>query len=354
MTVNAPAMKWKASTSLFLLFCEIGLAFLSCSPRYHQYVSQYNFKSRDGAPDYSDLKYWAAHPHKRDPSDSVPFPLRFTTPDSTVDVFFLHPTTYTRKLKTDNFNADIDDASTNAKTDYSSILYQASVFNGQCRVFAPRYRQAHIAMYFHSDTNEAKLAFDSAYVDVKKAFEYYLNHFNQGRPIIIAAHSQGTTHAKRLLKDYFENQLLKNRLVCAYLLGMPIEQEYFTSLPVCKDSLSTGCYITWRTFRKGYESDRFVKRETTSVAVVNPLTWSADTAYAPKKLHKGAVLYKFDKVYLATNDAQVHGNMLWISKPRFPWGFLYLSRNYHPGDFNLFYLNIREDVKRRIGLFWKR
>ncbi len=41
-------------------------------------------------------------------------------------------------------------------------------------------------------------AFDLAYEDLKTAFENYLKHYNKGRPIIIASHSQGSLHALRL------------------------------------------------------------------------------------------------------------------------------------------------------------
>ena len=65
-----------------------------------------------------------------------------------------------------------------------------------------------------------KQALDFAYQDVKAAFEYYLKHYNNGRPIIIASHSQGTWHAESLLHDYFENDsTLRKRLVAAYLIG---------------------------------------------------------------------------------------------------------------------------------------
>jgi hypothetical protein len=105
------------------------LLFSSCSDKYLAYKSLYQFKSEDKKPDYSNLNYWAAHPLKWDPSDSIPKPLRKEKRDTLVDVFFLHPTMYTMKLKDSALNADIDDAYLNAKTDYSSILYQASVFN---------------------------------------------------------------------------------------------------------------------------------------------------------------------------------------------------------------------------------
>src|SRR5215831_3505878 len=108
--------------SRLLIFAVFAVLLNSCANKYEEYRSQYNFKSKDGTPDYSDLQYWAAHPLKWDPSDSVPRPLRDESRDSTVDVFFIHPTTYTEKMKRDN--ADIDDDYINAKTDYSAVLYQ--------------------------------------------------------------------------------------------------------------------------------------------------------------------------------------------------------------------------------------
>jgi hypothetical protein len=44
---------------------------------------------------------------------------------------------------------------------------------------------------------------------VKTAFLYYLQHYNNGRPIIIASHSQGATHGKRLLKEFFDGKELQ-------------------------------------------------------------------------------------------------------------------------------------------------
>ena len=119
------------------------LLMTACSNRYHQFASHYTFKNPDGNPDYSNLDDWAAHPYKQDPSDSVPGPLRaHYRPDSSVDIFFIHPTTYTSKEKVFGWNAPVDDAELNAKTDYSTILFQAGIFNEAGRVFSPRYRQA--------------------------------------------------------------------------------------------------------------------------------------------------------------------------------------------------------------------
>ena len=339
---------------LFVVLASILFISTSCSKKNYSQKAAYQFKSTDGNPDYTNLDYWAAHPYKWDPSDSIPKPLRKNYfKDSVADVFFVHPTTLTSS-KNSNSNALIDDAEINAKTDYSAILYQASAFNEKCRVFAPRYRQAHYGNYFTDDTMRARKAFEVAYQDVKNAFETYLKKYNNGQPIIIAAHSQGTTHAARLLKEYFEGKILQNKLICAYIIGMPIEENYFKLIKPCTDSMSTGCYVTWRTFKKGYEGSEAVQKETFKVVVTNPHTWSTDTAYARASLNTGAVLINFNKVIPSVLDAQVHKNILWTSKPKF-FGNIFLTQdNYHVGDINFFYNNIRQNVKTRIGAFSKK
>ena len=326
----------------------------SCSNKNISYKAEYQFKSKNGTPDYTDKNYWAAHPWKWDTSDSVPAPLRDkSNNDSAVDVFFIHPTTLTSK-KNKNSNALIDDASINIKTDFSPILYQASAFNERSRVFAPRYRQAHLGNYFTEDTLRAKKAFDLAYLDIKKAFETYLTDYNNGRPIIIASHSQGTTHALRLLKEYFEGKELQKSLVCAYIIGMPVSNTYFITLKPCVDSLSTGCFVSWRTYEKGFEGSKSVKNESFKAVVVNPLSWSLDSIRIPAILNSGGVLKNFNKVLPGVVDAQIYKNILWSSKPKFFGSFLLTTKNYHIADINFFYSNIRHNVNTRIDMYLKK
>jgi len=335
----------------FIIGVFVLLLVSSCSDKYLAFKKFYKFKSENKKPDYSNLNYWAAHPLKWDPSDSIPKPLRKEKKDTLVDVFFLHPTMYTMKVKDGSLNADIDDAYLNAKTDYSSILYQASVFNQHAKIYAPRYREAHISAYFPKDTMAALKAFDLAYEDVKAAFEYYLKNYNHGRPIIIASHSQGTNHALRLLKEYFENKPLQKQLVAAYIVGMAIPKNFFSSLQMCKDPLQTGCVCGWRTFRKGYKPP-YVEAEKEISLLTNPITWKTDNEYGPKKMNTGSLLYKFNKIYKQTTDAQTHEGVIWVSRPKFPWSFLYSTKNYHVGDINLYYMNVRQNVEQRIGNYF--
>ncbi|HEX4875398.1 MAG TPA: DUF3089 domain-containing protein [Chitinophagaceae bacterium] len=323
---------------------------LACSGKYKIYESNYTFKSTDGAPDYSNLDYWAAHPGKWDPADSIPPSLQKEERNEKADVFFIHPTTFTKKKEKDIANATIDDHFINAKTDYSTILYQASVFNASCRIYAPRYRQAHIHNFFTKDKTAAEVAFKKAYEDVKASFLYYLKNWNKERPIIIAGHSQGALMAERLLKEFFEGKELEKKLVAAYVIGWPVPKDYFSVLPMCKDSLQTGCVISWRTYRNGYVP-RYINTDTGNALATNPLTWTTTGEYAPRKLNLGSVLTKFNKVYTHTTDARLTNGLLYVSKPRFPWSFLYFTRNYHIADINLFYLNMRNNIRQRSAAY---
>jgi len=333
-----------------LLFCIILLVFTSCADKYKIYQRLYTFKTPDDIPHYNSLNYWAAHPWKWDPSDSIPAPLKNEILDSLADVFFIHPTTFTDKKDEHIANAQIDDAYINAKTDYSSILFQASVFNVSCRVFAPRYRQAHIQNFFSKDSVKSKAAFAIAYADIKSAFEYYLLHYNHDRPIIIAGHSQGALMAEKLLHDYFENKPLEKQLVAAYIIGWPVPKTYFKNLPMCSDSSQTGCICSWRTLRKNYVPS-YLKNENGNAWVTNPLSWTMNEDFVSRKMNKGSVLTKFNKVYKRTADAQIQNGLLYTRRPKFPWSFLFFTKNYHVGDINLYYINMRENVKTRIVSF---
>ncbi len=333
-----------------VILCVLFFYISSCSQRNYVSKINYDFRSGNNQQDYGNLNYWAASPFKYDPSDSVPYDLRNETKDSLADVFFIYPTTYTDLKMPMGWNADINDEALNSKTDKSTILYQASVFNKYCRVFAPRYRQANLKAFFTDDYVSSNAAFDTAYADVRAAFIYYLKFYNHGRPIIIASHSQGTRHAGQLLKEFFEGKALQKQLVCAYIIGLPVFTTYFAGLKPCMDSSSTGCFITWRTFEQGYISP-VVGREKTKAYLINPLSWTMDTTLEPAILNKGGILRNFNKVIPALVHAQAHGNILWVNKPKFFGSIFLKTKNYHIADYNLFYENIRENVGTRIRSF---
>jgi len=274
---------------------------------------QYEQEQIGLVPDYSQLVYWAAHPAKKDPSDSLPKPIQKDyQPSDKVDIFFVHPTSYLDSSKPSGWSASLKDARLNLYTDYTSILNQASIFNQAGKIYAPRYRQAHIKSYSpinYADTLKALAAFELAYQDVKAAFEYYLAHYNNGRPIMIASHSQGSTHAKRLLKEFFDDKQLAKKLVAAYIK--------FNSI------------------------------------VTNPLSWNKNDTIVDRKLNKGSVLYQFNKITPKVADAINHEGILWSKKPHFLGSFLFRTSNYHIADYNFYYLSVRQNAVDRVNNYFK-
>ena len=301
-------------------------------------------------PDYAQDSCWAALPTRRDSADAVPrgTGLRDEQATATADVFFIHPTTF---YLPKSWNADLGTDKLNLFTDRSTIRHQASAFNAAGRIYAPRYRQATLYSFFDEQTPNGQAALDLAYSDVKAAFQYYLAHYNQGRPIIIAGHSQGTAHATRLLHEFFDtNPKLRRQLVAAYLIGFKVKSNEYQTIRPCTDSLATGCFITYNSVATANDYPPFHP-----FAVTNPLTWTLDTLQAPASLNRGGVSQEFKRIDPQVTDAKIHQGLLWITPPK-PSGyprFLLpgrpeLRHSFHIADYALFYMNIRANAKTRV------
>ena len=119
-------------------------------------------------------------------------------------------------------------------------------------------------------------------------------------------------------------------------------------------SLATGCFVSWRTFRKDLEAPQSIANEKFKSVVINPLTWTNETSLVSSKINKGGVLKNFNHVVPRVVSAQIHNNILWSSKPDVPGKIFFTQKNYHVGDINLFYVNIRENVACRINTYLKK
>lgn len=305
------------------------------------------FKAADQpqAPDYSNEKNWSALPFRKDAADVVAYGEQWV-PDSLkqVDVFYVYPTLYS---KGDTWNASLDDKKLNKRLDHLPVRLQAGVFSNSARVYAPRYRQAHIDA-FEEDTIEGHKALDFAYQDVKRAFEYYMAHYNNGRPIIIAGHSQGSWQTRRLLQEYFDNNEANRKLlVCAYIIGYAMYEENYQNLQPCDHADETTCYVTWGSFKDGYEYPDTANDLLTGNVVVNPITWTMDTQPATTY---GTVLLNPAKRKRYTTTAKIHDHYLWVDT-HMP---IIRHRNtMHVADYNLYWDNIRQNVADRVAAYLK-
>ena len=335
---------------IFLFLCGIfaTISFAGCTA-YKAPNTPFNAEVAPVAPDYTSLDFWISHPEKYDSADCVPGRSYCTDQkNAPADVFFIYPTIYNSK---DNWNANVRDSALNARIQRWAIRHQASIFNESCRIYAPIYRQGTYGAYFVEDKKSQYQTFTLAYQDVKNAFEHYLEHENQGRPIVIAGHSQGSMHGIRLLRDYFDGKPLSKQLVAAYIPGWPVPADTFSTLKPCDCADATGCYNTWNTWKWGHTPKRERKHWFDNAVVVNPVNWTSDSTYAPYEEHKGAVMHSYDEIYPNALDAQESHGMLWVHKPYVPKRFWFVQNNYHIADYNFFWQDIRENVGKRVGAF---
>ena len=82
----------------------------------------------------------------------------------------------------------------------------ASAFQDATNVFVPFYRQSGLKNsgdVWQRDGNIDAALSGIPYDDITGALDYYFEHYNQGRPFIIAGHSQGSAMCKLVLKKYF-------------------------------------------------------------------------------------------------------------------------------------------------------
>lgn len=255
------------------------------------------------APDYASPAAWAAGIDDPGASRAVPAGATPAATRAKVDVFYIHPTTY---LSNERWNQDIADKAANAWVDASVVARQASVFNACCRVFAPRYRQgSHLALSHFAGEGQQALAL--AYGDVERAFDYYIAHYNKGRPFILVGHSQGSLHLMKLLQRRIDGSPLQTQMVAAYVVGMTLLSEgdfgrAYKTIPICDTPAQTGCVVGWNSVlptadiakavavpEQGYAQRYGGEQAGKTVLCVNPLTFDRARPAAGAAQSKGAV-----------------------------------------------------------------
>jgi DUF3089 family protein len=320
------------------------------------------------APDYTSPEAWAAYPGTDSHAADVPPGLE-AAHTAGAPVFFVHPTTYLAPMIANAGFAP--GGAAQAGVDAAVMRFQASVFNGCCVIFAPRYRQASLGA-ITSNTPQGYAADELAYGDLQRAFERFLQVKPTG-PFILASHSQGSIHALRLLQQRIMGTPVQQRLVVAYLIGLALPQDIARlGMPVCQDAHATGCVISWNSVRRGYEDKR---REQTSViwwqgsyqpisgrplVCVNPLDWRVDSS-APPSANAGS-LYSAGRdqplppLVPELTGAWCENGLLGIEIPlqeqQHFHDVLSAFGIYHDFDYGLFYANIRENALLRVRT-WK-
>lgn len=313
------------------------------------------------APDYAQRSAWYLMP--TDPAHIAPG-------SPPVDIFFLSPTTYDGG---EQWNAPIDDRRGGKLFVRAMAPNYAGPFVRVGRIFAPRYRQA--SLYTEMTLREDALAARQfAYGDVEKAFRFYLDHDNQGRPFILVGVEQGGTLASRLLSDVVApDPALRGRLIAAYLIETVVAADSPPIAP-CVRKGQTGCLAAWVSAAPDAPNQILPERPlvwnghgelTTlngrSMLCFNPILGATTDTPAPPRLNIGAanatgLEWDARPAFLARQvGAQCRGGILEVTRPKsdaFKRTGSWADRRKVP-PYNLFYGDIEADALARMAA-WER
>jgi len=212
---------------------------------------------------YADPKSWLCRPGAHDACD-IDETTTVVAADGTftketwkadanapIDCFYVYPTISTDPGQNSDMTAD--------PAEINVIKQQFARFASMCRPYAPLYRQITlVGLRKMLAAPGAAPAFGEGlqYNDVKDAWNYYLEHDNKGRGVVLVAHSQGSFILIDLIKREIDGKPVQSRLISAMLMGtvVPVPKGKdvggaFQKIPLCHSASQIGCLITFASFR---------------------------------------------------------------------------------------------------------
>jgi hypothetical protein len=148
-----------------------------------------------------------------------------------------------------------------------------------------------------------------------------------------------------LLKDFFDNKPLQKQLVVAYMPGIGLAQNEFSTIPFLTESKDIGGFVTWNTFKKNVNTVNYNKWHK-GKAVINPMTW--DLSPLSEKKTQYGFYYNNGKKYNRVFQTELIDGGLILTKLRFPFNLVARKmESFHIGDINLFWESIRKNARER-------
>ena len=316
------------------------------------YTATFQMTRVEEAVDYSDEVNWLAFPEITKDVDAI-----YIYSTSYVDMSFEDGTS-------DYVPIDNPEMIMLAIGEYET---NASVFEESCNVFVPYYRQ--VGMKYAGEVSKKYGSIEPAlaglsYTDIKAALDYYFENCNNGRPFIIAGHSQGSAMVKYVLKNYFkEHQDYYKRMVAAYPIGFSITKDDLEQYPYLKFATGesdAGVIVSYNT-----EGPKNIEENARNVVVlpgamsINPLNWKLDETYASASENKGSLVHNKETgerefVDLGV-DAQINlarGVIVTNTTAPVTEGKDFFGpASFHENDYSFFYKNLQENVAKRIAAY---
>jgi hypothetical protein len=306
-----------------------------------------NKKIQSTGVDYSKKDNWVFHENDVDGKDA--------------DIFVVCSTAI--EGDDTHFNMDLADEEMRTMFKMTTAL-ESGTYGDKVRVFAPYYRQIGLSACYLSEGDREKY-FDIGFKDVQDAFEYYMEHYNNGRPFILAGYSQGAQVCLKLMKENMKEKARQDLLVACYAIGWKITDEDLEDYPQIKmatGETDTGVVVSYDCEAESVKSS-FIIPEGVKVHSINPLNWKTDSTPADKSLHKGAciadencnIVQEIDHFTGCYID-ETRGSLKVTDVPIEEFSLdidIFGKGDYHWFDLQFFYNNIKENVSKRIDAYMK-
>ena len=286
-------------------------------------------------------------------------------PDQEVDLIYIYPTVVQGYAGQGIAPVD-DDVKTGAQSAYNQ---QAVILEEFTNVFIPLYRQVPLTTAFTCKSCEEYrelLRLDPTITDIYAALDYYFENLNNGRPFILASHSQGTAIASIVLSEYMGmHEEYLDRMVCAYTLGYAYTEEYFNQNPhltFATGETDTGVIIGWNTEAAGEKTDSMLLSNVSKNLNINPLNWKTDDTYAGVEENLGSLtanpLTGTSYIGEGLADAQIdleRGSLICTTlDDKIMEIDAFGGRSLHGSDWSGYSMNIKENAKKRIAAYFEK
>lgn len=284
--------------------------------------------------------------------------------DKAVDTFYIYPTVFgdTENGPADTFPIDDQNMRAGAQRYYEE---QATVFEESTNVYAPYYRQTLLDTFAKQPLDKIEeFQSQEQRTDLYAALDYYFEHYNNGKPFILAGHSQGSIMTRIILKDYMQAHPDRYaRMIAAYAIGYSVTEsdlEQYPHLKFAEGADDTGVIVSWNT--EGPDNGESTLVLDGAIAI-NPINWKRDETYAAASENLGSRLRGDDGSFTVTvpgvADAQVdtaRGAVI-CTNTEIPYLTangtpIFGGKSFHTMDYDFYYENIRENVATRINAWF--
>ena len=212
---------------------------------------------------------------------------------------------------------------------------------GQYGFYCPYYRQISLNVWMDGEAAVEEL-FPLSMEDISAAFDYYLEHYNNGRPFVLAGFSQGGKAVVELVKHLPAEAY--GRMAAAYAIGYRISDEELAQYPQlfpAMDSTGTGTIICYNSVAT---PDAACGVLSPSDVCINPVNWTTNAT--PAELNDSVtVTVDTDHHLLIVDGLDPEHYYAPSLASTFPLG------NYHLQELTLYQDHLRRNTALRVRNF---